>query len=90
LPLDPSPPSPVAASWTRLPGAQVKVGVRGSDLPVCSSTPDPADGFGLRSFLPNGDFFVSTCIDARVDVVSQGRNGFHIFPSLSSLITVLH
>jgi hypothetical protein len=57
LPLGPSYPSPAAASWTCPPGAQVKVGVRGSDLLVCSSTSDPADGFGLRSFLPNRDFF---------------------------------
>jgi hypothetical protein len=69
------------------PEAHVKVGATGSTR-LQRDTPDLEDDLGVRSFLPNGDFLVSSCIIPREDVVSQGRNSFLSFSSLPSFISL--
>jgi hypothetical protein len=44
-----------------------------------SGTPDLEHCLGRRSFLPNGDFAVSTRIGSSEETVSPGRNDFFIF-----------
>jgi hypothetical protein len=65
----------------------VKVGATGSTR-LQRDTPDLEDDLGVRSFLPNGDFLVSSCIIPREDAVSQGRNSFLSFSSLPSFISL--
>jgi hypothetical protein len=48
------------------------------DLRRCRHT-GSEDALGERSFVPNGDLLVSTCVGARENVVSPLRNDFYSF-----------
>jgi hypothetical protein len=65
----------------------VKVGATGSAR-LQRDTPDLEDDLGVRSFLPSGDFLVSSCIVPREEVVSQRRNHFLSFASLPLFISM--
>jgi hypothetical protein len=63
--------------------ARMKIGAVGHSC----SIRDPEVSFGKRSFLPNENPMVSTCVGTKEDVVPCRRNNFFDSASLSSLIS---